>query len=56
MGTAQESGEVSFPGGVHEIMDVALKDMVQMAILVVGGQLDKIILEVFSNLDDSMLL
>ena len=37
--------------------DVVLGDMVQWEILVVvGGQLDWVILEVFSNLGDSMIL
>jgi len=40
-------------------LDVALKDMVLWEILVVGGQLDWMILEVFSSLGkfyDSMIL
>ena len=33
-----------------------LKDMVWWEVLVVGGQLDQMILEVFSNLGDPMIL
>ena len=36
--------------------DVALRDTVTLAALVVGGQLDLMILEVFSNLNDSAIL
>ena len=35
--------------------DVVLRDMVWWEILVIGGWLDQIILEVFSNLGDSMI-
>ena len=37
-------------------LDVVLRDMVQWGILVVGGQLDWMILEVFSHLGDSLQL
>ena len=37
-------------------LDVVLRDMVECEILVVGGQLDWMILEVFSNLGNSMVL
>lgn len=37
-------------------VDVVLRDMIQWEISVVGRQLDWIILEVFSNLGDSMIL
>lgn len=39
-----------------ERVDVVFRDVVYWAILVVGGQLDWIILEVFSNINDSMTL
>jgi len=50
----QGSGGVTVPGGVR--LNVVHGDTVYWAILVVGGQLDKMILEVFSNLNDSMIL
>ena len=37
-------------------LDIVLRNMVQWGILVKGGWLDWMILEVFSNLDDSMIL
>ena len=37
-------------------LDVVLRDMIQWEILVTGRQLDWIIIEVFSNLSDSMIL
>mgnify|MGYP001856087907 CR=1 FL=1 len=36
-------------------VDVVLRDMVWWAILAMGGWLDKMILEVFFNLNDSMI-
>ena len=38
-----------------EHLDIVLRDMVYWEILVVGGWLDWMILEVFSNLGDSMI-
>jgi len=40
----------------NECLDVALRDMVYWEILVIGGQLDWMTLEVFSNLGDSVIL
>ena len=37
-------------------LDVVLRDLVYVEILVVHGQLDWMVLEVFSNLGDSMIL
>ena len=37
-------------------VDVVLRNMTQWAVWVVSGQLDYIILEVFSSLSDSMIL
>ena len=39
-----------------ELLDVVLRVMVQWEILVIGGQLDWMILEIFSNLGHSMIL
>ena len=41
---------------VSEHLDVVLRDMVEWELLVVGGRLDWVILEVFSSLGDSMIL
>ena len=41
---------------LRKCLDVVLRDMVKWAILVIGGWLDWMILELFSNLDDSMIL
>jgi len=44
----------SLPLGVlKKHIDVVLRDVVQLAVLVVGTGLDKVILQVFSNLNDS---
>ena len=37
-------------------LDIVMRDMVYWEILVIGRQLDWMILEVFSNLGDSMIL
>ena len=37
-------------------LDIVLRDMVQLEILMVGGQLDWMILRVLSNAGDSMIL
>ena len=39
-----------------EHLDIVLRDMVQWELFVLGGLLDWMILEVFSNLGDSMIL
>ena len=41
---------------VSEHLDVVLRDMVEWELLVVGGRLEWVILEVFSSLGDSMIL
>jgi len=43
-------------GVFKERLDVVLRDMVQWVTLVVGGWLDQMILEVFSNPNDSVIL
>lgn len=43
------------PGGVPKCGDMALRDVVQWAVLVVGGQLDERILEAFSNITACMI-
>ena len=43
-------------GVFKERLDVVLRDTVQWVTLVVGGWLDQVVLEVFSNLNDSMIL
>ena len=47
---------IGSPEVFKERVGVVLKDMVQWALLVVGRQLNWMILEVFSNLNDSMVL
>jgi len=39
-----------------ECLDVVLRDVAQWELLVIGGQLDWGILQVFSNLGDSVIL
>ena len=53
---AQGGGGVTAPGGVQEAWRCGTEGCGQWVILVVGGQLDYMILEVFSNLNDSMIL
>lgn len=43
-------------GVFKERVDVVLRDVVYWAILVVGGWLDQITLEVFSNFSESVVL
>ena len=40
---------------LHNCADVALRDMAQWANLGVHGQLDKVMLEIFYNISDSIL-
>ena len=53
--TAQEGGEVTVPGGVQEAFRCCTEDMVLWEILVIRGQLDSMILEIFFNFGDSMI-
>ena len=53
---AQGGGGVTAPGGVQEAWRCGTEGCGQWVILVVGEQLDYMILEVFSNLNDSMIL
>lgn len=38
------------------LLDVVLREMVEWEILVVGGRWDRMVLEVFSNVGDFMIL
>jgi len=51
--TAQGSGGVTIPGGVQETCGCGTEEHDSV---VGGGQFDKAILEVFSNLYDSMIV
>ena len=53
---AQGGGGAPSLGVFKERLEVVLRNMVQWVTLVVGEQLDQVILEVFSNLNDSMIL
>jgi len=52
----QGNGRVTVPGGVPELWRCGTEGHGQWATLVVGGWLDWVILEVFSNLNDSVIL
>jgi len=53
---AQGSGGVTVPGGVPEPWRCGTEGCAQQAALVVGGRLDWVILEVSSNLSDSLII
>ena len=53
---AQGGGEVTVPGGVHEPWGCGTEGRGQQALVGVRGRLDYMILEVFSNLSNSMIL
>ena len=52
---AQEGGGVTAPGGVQEMFGCCTEGHGLVGILVVGGWLDWMILEVSSNLNDSVI-
>ena len=52
----QGGGGVTVPGIFKKSLGQVLRDMDYWIILVVWGQLDQIILKVFSSLNDSMIL
>ena len=53
---AQRGGGVTVPGGIQEMFRAVLRNMVYWKILMIGNWLDWMIMEVFSNLGDSMIL
>jgi len=53
---AQRGDGVMVPGGIQEMFRVVLRNMVYWKILMIGNWLDWMIMEVFSNLGDSMIL
>jgi len=53
---AQGSGGVAIPGGIQKMCRYGTSGHGLAGMVVMGWQLDLIILEVFSNLNDSMLL
>jgi len=53
---AQGGGAVTAPGGVQELCGCGTEGRGQGAVLVVGGQLAKMVLVVFSNLNGSVTL
>ena len=53
---AQGGGGVTDPGVFKKCLGSVLRDVVQWEILVIGDWLDWVILEVFSNLSDSVAL
>ena len=54
--TAQGSGGVTIPGGVQKTCRCGTSGHGLAGVVVIGWQLDLMILEVFSNLNDSMIL
>jgi len=52
----QGGGEVTVTGGVHEIWSWGTEEHGFLGMLGMGWQLDWMILEVFSNPDDSIVL
>ena len=53
---AQRGDGVMVPGGIQEMFRAVLRNMVYWKILMIGNWLDWMIMEVFSNLGDSMIL
>ena len=53
---AQGSGGVTIPAGVQKTCRCGISGHGLVGIVVLGGRLDLMILEVFSNLNDSMIL
>lgn len=53
---AQGNAGVTAPEVLKKSTDVVLRDMAQWAMLMVGGWVDKMILEVISNINDSRIL
>jgi len=53
---AQGSGGVTIPGGVQKMCRYGTSGHGLAGMVLLGGWLDLMILEVFSNLNDSMIL